>query len=313
MKNLFPLILITLIHTFSFAQNPCEFVNITRPACTETTIRLDNTAFFNFPPNNAHVYSWMLGTTINNNLFQSTDEDFILDLTTVGITTVDSIDVTLTVTNSLGQTCITRDTFVWEVVAVVIGTPIFSWEALNQNSGILPVELLDFNGSMMKEDVQLNWSTTSELYNEGFEIQKSKNNNDWQNISFVEGSGNSSTRNDYKYTDKNPYSGVNYYRLNQIDFDGKSEYSNTITVANNKSTINDIVSVYPNPSMGEVNITPSNNVDLIEIIDPLGKVIKQYKALEKHQNIKVNLETRGLYLIRIKSEDQLKTQKLLIQ
>ena len=295
-----------------FAQNPCEFVSITRPSCTETSIRLDNTAFFNFNPNDGHIYSWVLGTTVNNDLFQSSDEDFNLPLTPLGITTVDSIDVTLTVTNTLGQTCITRDTFVWEVVTVVLGTEIFSWNQLQQNSGTLPVDFLSFDATMADHMVQLEWQTAFEDNNDGFEVQKSQNKQDWASIDFVIAKDNNEV-NSYNYLDRQPHEGVNYYRLKQLDFDGAYEYSKIIAINNNKLNKKSTAAVYPNPSQGLINITAADGIDYIEIIDPLGRIINQYTTATTGNNLQIKLDSKGLYIVRTRSGDLIQSQKVLIQ
>jgi len=88
----------------------------------------------------------------------------------------------------------------------------------------LPVELSNFKANRKEQSIQLLWETQSEINNQGFEIQRSTNNA-WHKIDFINGNGNSTHRNSYSSIDKSPIEGINYYRLKQLDFDGKFEYS----------------------------------------------------------------------------------------
>jgi len=86
----------------------------------------------------------------------------------------------------------------------------------------LPIELIYFHAYQVGEEVQLKWSTASEINNRGFEILRSENGIDWEALDFVNGVGNSTATNFYQYTDRFPKKGINYYRLKQIDFDGSN-------------------------------------------------------------------------------------------
>lgn len=93
-----------------------------------------------------------------------------------------------------------------------------------------PVELESFTASINNSEIQLLWTTSSELNNRGFEIEKKTNNSDWNKIGFIEGKGTTTETNDYTFYDKNNYTGTAFYRLKQIDFDGTAEYSETISI-----------------------------------------------------------------------------------
>ncbi|MBK6877987.1 MAG: hypothetical protein IPG99_16455 [Ignavibacteria bacterium] len=91
--------------------------------------------------------------------------------------------------------------------------------------GVLPVELSSFVSVISGNDVTLNWSTSSELNNSGFEIERSTNNQ-WMKVGFVAGNGTTSSANSYTFTDRNVNSGNYNYRLKQVDFNGNFEYFN---------------------------------------------------------------------------------------
>ena len=90
---------------------------------------------------------------------------------------------------------------------------------------VLPVTLLNFDGVIKDNSALLSWSTSSEINNKGFEVQKSYDGRNFSTIGFVAGAGTSSLINKYNYTDIKVESGSNYYRLKQIDIDDKFTYS----------------------------------------------------------------------------------------
>lgn len=94
----------------------------------------------------------------------------------------------------------------------------------------LPIELLSFVGYTADNINVLNWSTASETNNDYFTVEKSLNGLDWDKLFDVKGNGNSTTKINYIGYDRNPNQGVNYYRLKQTDFDGKSVTSKVISI-----------------------------------------------------------------------------------
>jgi hypothetical protein len=88
----------------------------------------------------------------------------------------------------------------------------------------LPIELLSFTPSIKPDRVELNWTTGSEINNDYFTLERSRDLYGWEVLGFVEGAGNSSVPLDYGFTDFRPLDGLGYYRLKQTDFDGKFKY-----------------------------------------------------------------------------------------
>lgn len=96
-------------------------------------------------------------------------------------------------------------------------------------NGSIPVELTSFSATTDNQNVRLNWSTSSEKNNQGFEVQR-KVNDEYYTIGFVEGNGTSTEINNYTFIDRDVKSANYYYRLKQIDYDGSSNYSDEIFV-----------------------------------------------------------------------------------
>ncbi len=112
----------------------------------------------------------------------------------------------------------------------------------------LPVTLVDFSCKPVDEKVLLSWTTLAEVNNDYFTIERSSNAYEFIKLGTVNGSGNSTRKHSYTFTDDQPMPGVNYYRLRQTDFDGETTVSKVIRVnisgASNKPSVLKIV---PNP------------------------------------------------------------------
>jgi hypothetical protein len=110
----------------------------------------------------------------------------------------------------------------------------------------LPVSYIRFTGNEINNTVVLNWTTAREINNSHFNIQRSSNGIEFENISKVNGKGNSSAINEYTFSDATIQNGNLYYRLQQVDFDGKSSYSSIVVIKRNRDSKTEII-VYPNP------------------------------------------------------------------
>jgi hypothetical protein len=105
----------------------------------------------------------------------------------------------------------------------------------------LPVELLYFQSTANKNNIQLEWSTASELYNDYFTIERSTNLSIWETAGYVTGAGTANERNTYTFTDHHPLKGISYYRLKQTDFDGMSEYFQPVAVNFEPTSVLDFI------------------------------------------------------------------------
>ena len=119
-------------------------------------------------------------------------------------------------------------------------------DSLYVENSIIPVELTSFVANVSGNDVKLVWKTATETNNNGFEIQRS-NGGEFKTIDFVNGYGTTTQPQTYNYTDKNLQTGKYSYRLKQIDFDGKSEYSSVVEVEVFGLKEFSLAQNYPNP------------------------------------------------------------------
>jgi hypothetical protein len=124
---------------------------------------------------------------------------------------------------------------------------------VNQPDGsVLPVELIHFSANPVNNEyIQLDWANATEINNDGFEVQRSLNGIDFQEISWVEGNGNSSSIIEYRLNDENISTNTYYYRLKQVNFDGEYSYSNIVSayIKSGSGNVFDI-RLQPNPSLG---------------------------------------------------------------
>ena len=112
----------------------------------------------------------------------------------------------------------------------------------------LPVILASFDAKQLKDHkVELDWATASESNSDYFEVEHSNDGENWTAIGQVNAAGNSATTQQYSFVDDAPYSGVTYYRLAQVDRDGSSTISKTLTIHIEEALVTTI-RVYPNPA-----------------------------------------------------------------
>lgn len=94
----------------------------------------------------------------------------------------------------------------------------------------LPVTLLDFKAKDKEDYIELKWSTATEENNDYFVVQKSKDAEDFTNIAIVKGAGNSNIIQNYLHKDLDISNTVIYYRLLQVDYDGRVTNLKTVAV-----------------------------------------------------------------------------------
>ncbi len=127
-------------------------------------------------------------------------------------------------------------------------TDIFFAKYSFSSCSALPIGLFSFTGKYLEnKSVLMEWETSLEINNSYFIVERSKNENDFEEIGKVKSAGNPTQINAYSFIDKNPSDGINYYRLKQVDYDGKVTYSSIISVVIQQSNAI-VVNIYPNPA-----------------------------------------------------------------
>ncbi|MFA6979154.1 MAG: T9SS type A sorting domain-containing protein [Ignavibacteriaceae bacterium] len=192
-------------------------------------------------------------------------------------------------------------------------------------NGALPVELVSFNAIVIKDKIELNWKTATELNNYGFEIERSEKlkveSGKWEVVGFVQGNGNSNSPKEYSFIDQSVLSGSFSYRLKQLDNDGTFKYSETVEVSvgqfPNDYSLNQN---YPNPFNPSTTIAydiPKTSSVRISVYDILGKEIKLLLNAEKnpgHYAIIFDAKelAGGIYYYSIKAGEFSQSKKMIL-
>lgn len=170
-------------------------------------------------------------------------------------------------------------------------------------SSLLPIELKSMHARWVEGDVLLEWVTDSEKNNDYFELLRSPNALDWEVIATIQGAGSTDQEMTYQWVDRSPYLKDNYYRLNQVDYDGTHELHKIIWLTN-KAEFPAHLILYGNPISGRELDLEFKNVDWsrgadLQILDMGGKEVKHMRILQSGRH-SISLERLfpGMYLLR---------------
>jgi hypothetical protein len=175
------------------------------------------------------------------------------------------------------------------------------------NGTPLPVELLSFNASCIENQNVIIWQTASENNSSHFEVEKSRDGETWDVIGQQSASGNSNILLTYQFVDEVKNAGTVYYRLNQVDVDGKNEYFGPVAAACVENGFE--ASTLPNPSNGNFWIKIQSNETssaIIKLIDIKGNSILMNEInIQEGINLYhiTNLLESGMYFIQIQVEN----------
>ncbi|HEY4650485.1 MAG TPA: T9SS type A sorting domain-containing protein [Pontibacter sp.] len=184
-----------------------------------------------------------------------------------------------------------------------------------QGITVLPVELASFKGVNQNGAAKLLWSTASEKNNDRFEVERSQDGKNFTKIGEVTGNGTSNIKLSYNFIDASPVAGTNYYRLRQVDFDGTSSFSKTVSVtfAATRATTA-MAQVYPTIAAEQVtiNLASATARPTIVVLDATGKVVMQYAQVADHQLVvPVQQLQNGMYFVHVTDGASRETHRFL--
>ena len=193
------------------------------------------------------------------------------------------------------------------------------WSSVYRPQGPLPVTLLYFTARKLNSTTALvEWKTSQELNSASFDVERSNDAIRFEKIGTVAASGNSSIAIAYNFTDNNPVKGMNYYRLKQIDVDGKFVYSPARLVLFDGLDAS-TVKYYPNPTNGiliiEISSVNLNESTVINITNASGIVVNQYRVASISGNkIQIDLSryAKGTYFIQVRTPTLNSTQRVVL-
>ncbi len=179
--------------------------------------------------------------------------------------------------------------------------------------GALPVTWGTFTAEKQGGTGLLKWTTLTEINANHFDIERSTDGNNYTVIGTVKATGNSNQVNNYTYTDAKPMEGVNYYRLREVDNDGKYSYSEVKSLTFGAG--DNMIKISPNPATDKVNITvPGNNKTLtISIVNTQGRKVKTFTMNSAFMQVSIADLASGVYYVRINGDGISGNHKLVIQ
>ena len=176
-------------------------------------------------------------------------------------------------------------------------------------NGIVPVKLIDFNAARSNDIVLINWVTASEIDNKYFLVEKSSDGLSFQQLAIVNTNGNRNIQASYQVKDLNPFPDKNYYRLKQVDIDGRFTYSNVVSVHMDGISLANYLTVSPNPVVSNnitlnLSATEMTGNSKVYIYDVTGSIVKQYtwflnKGINKRFITDINTLASGVYIVSV--------------
>ncbi|MFK8102993.1 MAG: T9SS type A sorting domain-containing protein [Saprospiraceae bacterium] len=190
------------------------------------------------------------------------------------------------------------------------------WTLGSPSQAPLPIELSFFKAECQGNTALLSWATASETNNEKFELEASRDGKDWNLVGTLQGFGTSTETNFYNYRMEEP-SDYKVYRLKQIDFDGKSSFSE-ITFADCADLTSALVRIFPNPTVDNFSVEIKASKDKVldlKLVNGLGQIIEertvQVSADRITETFSLEHLPSGLYELFIAGKHGTKTHKIL--
>ena len=176
----------------------------------------------------------------------------------------------------------------------------------------LPVTWLSFSGVVVESSVLLKWETENEINNKGFIIERSADGNHFDSIGF-RAATNTTSKTSYTFRDNQPLQGPGFYRLKQIDIDGRTEYSSIVRVNIQQANT---LSIFPNPASNQIFLRGNIANSMICIYGSDGRKIKEIRSGNSEMfKIDISGLLAGNYFVTItnSNEKKIKTLKFVKQ
>ena len=193
------------------------------------------------------------------------------------------------------------------------------WTLSDWQINPLPIVLGAFDLHCADKKIEIEWTTLSEINNAYFQIQRSINGIEWENIAEIPGSGNSNMPLQYSYSDASAPRGMVYYRLKQVDYNGSFEIFGVKSIACHQDAASRVL-LYPNPTREsftiEFELDKNYSEAHIELIDMTGRVVGQ-KNLELTEGFNSYTYSPlpvsgGVYTVRIKAQGEVLLQSPIV-
>ncbi|MBL7813391.1 MAG: T9SS type A sorting domain-containing protein [Saprospiraceae bacterium] len=176
---------------------------------------------------------------------------------------------------------------------------------------VLPVSLTNFTAQKTGTTNQLAWTTETETHNTGYDIQRQTATGKWESLGFVKGMNTAST---YTFEDKTPFS-ISYYRLRQVDYDGKETFSKIVSVSQDgKGQMH----ISPNPTSDKITIHLTQNdalnaITTAVLFDMTGKQVLNINTKSEVFPLDLSDLAKGMYILQVQSNHAVYQEKIIRQ
>jgi hypothetical protein len=276
----------TLYAAFSMAASAQVCVSVTLAEKTATTAKFNFTLMSNGSSAVTDYTFYLLPTTGSSGAtritFASTSNAITLPYL-MGSSTVN-------LANGASNVAFELTTYLGDASGVLNNGATLSY-SLCAPSIALPVELVDFKGIPQYKGNLLTWTTASEVNNKGFNVERLMANGEWETLGFVNAQGKAAA---YEFVDNQPFT-IAYYRLRQMDNDGKETLSKVISIAREHTHDRAYLRVYPSVTTGELTIETALTGDFV-IYNLLGR---EFIKGENPQQVDVSTLPTGTYIVKM--------------
>lgn len=182
----------------------------------------------------------------------------------------------------------------------------------------LPVEFSYIHAENRGGKVAVEWATATEINSDYMEIQRSRNFANFETIGRVDAAGTSESLVEYYFQDAAPLVGENYYRVKQVDYDGRVMYSGIVLARVGGSAEQGRLRIFPNPASGSVNLSLDDNWNAesveVTLVNAIGREVKRWRqATGGTENLQLGGLPAGLYLVRASDGKRKMTRRLLVK
>jgi hypothetical protein len=195
--------------------------------------------------------------------------------------------------------------------SAVYGPAMATVASIGFQSGVLPVKFLGFNVARKGSDVMVQWSTSEETGAFRYELERSFDAANWNTISYITAAGNSSNLNNYSYTDRSMGSKTAYYRVKQVDNDGKYAYTAVRSIQSDAGAAGIKLVSMQNRLVLQFPQEVKNGVT-VRIISYNGQVVKEQRVEQVFGQVILNANVKGSYVISVSNGQDVNIARQLI-
>lgn len=178
---------------------------------------------------------------------------------------------------------------------------------------VLPVAFIDFTATPINKSVLLEWETESENNSDYFDVERSSDGKTWGRLFTTKAAGESNTLINYQELDHEPFDGVSYYRLIQVDLDGARTILKAVSLTNNLEVGGNEILVFPNPTTEKVRVFgDQNELDNLKILNSIGQDISANLTINKNKgytDVYFNDQQEGIFILKTKTYSQILIKK----